>query len=98
MKVWNLIFSYTDYDHPCESYVRVKTFSSEDGAENALEKDYDETLKGLEADGVLDILTKEYYGDAALLYTGVACEDNPDLDEISYRFSWRVSMTTIDKE
>lgn len=98
MKVWNLVFSYTDYDCPCESYSRVESFSSEEKAEKALKKEYSDTLKGLEADGVLDIVQNDNYGHSAILCTGVVNETDHNLDEISYRFCWRVSMTTIDKE
>ena len=96
MKVWNLIFSYTDYDNPCESYSRVESFSSEEKAEKALEKEYGDTLKGLEADGVLDIVQNDNYGYSAILCTGVVNETDHDFDEISYKFFWIVSKTTID--
>lgn len=96
MKVWNLIYIHTETDSPNEATVRVSSFSSEKLAEEALSKEFHDTLNGLEADSILDMIEKNDYGNNAVIKLGYKHESDPDLDEISDEFIWRVAMTTID--
>lgn len=97
--VFNLIYTMMETEDPLNAVIRVKTFSTEETAINALKREYEDMIKDIDNGlTILDCVRKENYGNNATIELGYESMDESDagIPKVETKHEWRVAKTTID--
>lgn len=99
MEIYNLIYTMTETDDPLNAVCKVRSYSTETAAENALKDEYENMVEDIENGmSILDCVRKENNGNNARIDLGYESQDETDagIPEVETRHEWRVAKTTID--
>lgn len=99
MEIYNLIYTMTETDDPLNSVCKVRSYSTETAAQNALKDKYEKMVEDIKnGKSILDCVRKENYGNNARIELGYESQDESDagIPEVETRHEWRITKTTLD--
>lgn len=91
-KVYTVVYTCINADDFQNPHITVKSFLTQEKAENFIKRDYETTLKIETAESILDILDHNNYGHHAYIKMGMGGDINSPVECI---FLWRIHSNLV---
>ena len=93
-KVYSVVYTCINADDFQNPHITIKSFLTQEKAEEYLKKDYESTLKLETAESILNIIDHKNYGHHAYIKMGSDGNDFVD-SEVECIFLWRIHSNLV---